>query len=144
VHKGSTQTNKCSREGSNTKEQRNRVCSGLAHHYPPDCVRCTRTVQSPTSHSRVSSGALRYNSSDCPVCHRTVQCTSGVTAIQRNSRLQRLTATLQCATESERTGQWTGAVRVAEPPKLFQLKCLSHASRAVTHLNRNNPSVPQI
>jgi hypothetical protein len=34
--------------------------------------------------------------------------------------------------------------RVAEPPELFQLKCLSHASGAVTHLNRNNPSVPQI
>jgi hypothetical protein len=33
---------------------------------------------------------------------------------------------------------------VAEPPELFQLKCLSHASRAATHLNRNNPSVPQI
>jgi hypothetical protein len=37
----------------------------------------------------------------------------------------------------------TGAT-VAEPPELFQLKCLSHASGAVTHLNRNNPSVPQI
>jgi hypothetical protein len=35
-------------------------------------------------------------------------------------------------------------VGVAEPPELFQLKCLSHASGAVTHLNRNNPSVPQI
>jgi hypothetical protein len=33
---------------------------------------------------------------------------------------------------------------VAETPELFQLKCLSHASGAVTHLNRNNPSVPQI
>jgi hypothetical protein len=33
---------------------------------------------------------------------------------------------------------------VAEPPELFQLKCLGHASGAVTHLNRNNPSVPQI
>jgi hypothetical protein len=33
---------------------------------------------------------------------------------------------------------------VAEPPELFQLKCLSHASRAITHLNRNNLSVPQI
>jgi hypothetical protein len=64
----------------------------------PDSVRCTRTVQSQTSHTRVSSGALRYNSSDCPVCHRTVRCTSGVTTIQRNSRLQGLTATLQCAT----------------------------------------------
>jgi hypothetical protein len=35
-------------------------------------------------------------------------------------------------------------ITVAEPPELFQLKCLSHASGAVTHLNRNNPSVPQI
>jgi hypothetical protein len=33
---------------------------------------------------------------------------------------------------------------VAEPPELFQLKCLSHALGVVTHLNRNNPSVPQI
>jgi hypothetical protein len=33
---------------------------------------------------------------------------------------------------------------VAEPPELFQLKCLSHALGAVTHLNRNNTSVPQI
>jgi hypothetical protein len=43
------------------------VCSGLAHR----TVRCTRTVQSPTSHSRVSSGALRYNSPDCPVWQRS-------------------------------------------------------------------------
>jgi hypothetical protein len=28
--------------------------------------------------------------------------------------------------------------------ELFQLKCLSHASRVVTHLNRNNPSAPEI
>jgi hypothetical protein len=33
---------------------------------------------------------------------------------------------------------------VAEPPELFQLKCLSHASGAATHLNRNNPLVTQI
>jgi hypothetical protein len=38
----------------------------------------------------------------------------------------------------------TRVVHVAEPPKLFQLKCLSHVSRAATHLNRNNPSVTQI
>jgi hypothetical protein len=36
------------------------------------------------------------------------------------------------------------AKTVAELPELFQLKCLSHASGAVTHLNRNNLSVPQI
>jgi hypothetical protein len=40
------------------------------------------------------------------------------------------------------TRNWTFCV--AEPPELFQLKCLSHASGAATHLNRNNPSVPQI
>jgi hypothetical protein len=33
---------------------------------------------------------------------------------------------------------------VAEPPELFQLKCPRHALEAATHLNRNNPSVPQI
>jgi hypothetical protein len=33
---------------------------------------------------------------------------------------------------------------VAEPPELFHLKCPSHALEAATHLNRNNPSVPQI
>jgi hypothetical protein len=33
---------------------------------------------------------------------------------------------------------------VAEPPELFQLKCLSHALEAATQLNQNNPSVPQI
>jgi hypothetical protein len=46
-------------------------------------------------------------------------------------------ATEQLTKASARAG-------VAEPPELFQLKCLSHASGAVTHLNRNNPSVPQI
>jgi hypothetical protein len=33
---------------------------------------------------------------------------------------------------------------VAEPPELFQLKCLSPALEARPHLNRNKPSVPQI
>jgi hypothetical protein len=33
---------------------------------------------------------------------------------------------------------------VAELPELFQLKCPSHALKAATHLNRNNPLVPQI
>jgi hypothetical protein len=41
--------------------------SGVA----PNSVRCTRTVQRPTSHSRVSPGALRYNSPDCPVWQRS-------------------------------------------------------------------------
>jgi hypothetical protein len=36
----------------------------------PDSVRCTRTVQSQTSHSRVFASALLYNSPDCPVHQR--------------------------------------------------------------------------
>jgi hypothetical protein len=33
---------------------------------------------------------------------------------------------------------------VAEPPKLFQLKCLSPTLKARPHLNRNKTPVPQI
>jgi hypothetical protein len=33
---------------------------------------------------------------------------------------------------------------VAEPPELFQLKCLSPTLEARPHLNRNNTSVPRI
>jgi hypothetical protein len=33
---------------------------------------------------------------------------------------------------------------VAEPPELFQLKCLSPTLEARPHLNRNKTSVPQI
>jgi hypothetical protein len=36
------------------------------------------------------------------------------------------------------------ASSVAEPLDLFQLKCLSYALEAATHLNRNNSSGPQI
>jgi hypothetical protein len=35
-------------------------------------------------------------------------------------------------------------ITVAEPPELFQLKCLSPALEARPHLNRNKPSVPRI
>jgi hypothetical protein len=37
-----------------------------------------------------------------------------------------------------------GARGVAEPPELFQLKCLSPALEARPHLNGNNTSVPRI
>jgi hypothetical protein len=39
---------------------------------PPDSVRCTRTVQGPSSHSRVFASALYYNSSDCSVSQRAM------------------------------------------------------------------------
>jgi septal ring factor EnvC (AmiA/AmiB activator) len=36
------------------------------------------------------------------------------------------------------------AENVAEPPELFQLKCLSSTLKARPHLNGNNTSVPRI
>jgi hypothetical protein len=70
------------------------VCCGLAHR----TVRCTRTVQEPSSHSRKNTGMHRYNSSDCPVCHRTIRWASGVTA----TCAQRSTLTaLQCRGRSQ-------------------------------------------
>jgi hypothetical protein len=38
---------------------------------------------------------------------------------------------------------WVAAA-VAEPPELFQLKCLSPTLKARPHLNRNKTSVPRI
>jgi hypothetical protein len=49
-----------------------------------------------------------------------------------------------CAGPRRVVGKAELAGVVAEPPELFQLKCPSHALKAATHLNRNNPSVPQI
>jgi hypothetical protein len=69
----------------------------------PDSVRCTRVVRLQTLHLWVSDALLCYNSPDYPVCHRTVRCTSGATASQRNGRLQRSPATLQCADSSRRS-----------------------------------------
>jgi hypothetical protein len=61
---------------------------------PPDSVRCTRTVQEPSSHSRENAGALHYNSPDWPVCHWTVRCASGATA---NSRQRSTLTDEQCS-----------------------------------------------
>jgi hypothetical protein len=47
-----------------------------------------------------------------------------------------------CQRRSE-SGAWLTS-DVAEPPELFQLKCLSPALEARPHLNRNNTSVPRI
>jgi hypothetical protein len=63
---------------------------------PPDSVRCTRTIQSPTSDNRVSSGALRYNSLDCPVPQRSND-------YQRNGRLQQCPC--QCYSARQKSEQ---------------------------------------
>jgi hypothetical protein len=94
------------------------VNPSLAHR----TVRCAigqcpvpRAIRLQTCDLRVSEEPLRYNSPDCPVCHRTIRCTSGATARQHNSCLQRE----QCADSSRRsqssrqrrTGQCTVHVR---------------------------------
>jgi hypothetical protein len=102
VHKCSTQINKRSKLGFKRKEQkkpkRTLVWRTGLSGVPPDSVRCTRGCTLQTRLLRVSQDTLRYNSPDCPVCHRTVRCTSGVTAIQCNGRLQKRE---QCAQKSE-------------------------------------------
>jgi hypothetical protein len=54
------------------------------------------------------------------------------------------TADLHMSEPSARERGPSGPATMAEPPELFQLKCLSPALEARPHLNRNNPSVPQI
>jgi hypothetical protein len=79
VHKGSTQTNRRLKIGFNTKEQRNQECPGLAH----------RTVFGAPGLYNVQLPTLGFLRARSAIIHRTVWCTSGVTAIQRNGRLQK-------------------------------------------------------
>jgi FAD synthase len=105
------------RIGFKFKGARNRVCSGLAYR----TVRCTRTVQSPNTHSRVSQSALRS-----AIIHRTVRCATKLSGAPAEQRLfgntvdcKSVDAELQCANSAcrsqcsrqRRTGQWTVPVR---------------------------------
>jgi hypothetical protein len=65
---------------SNTKEQWNRVCSGLAH----------RTVSDAPVPYRVQIDTLGFLQARSTIIHRTVRCTSGATSTSRNGRLQKL------------------------------------------------------
>jgi hypothetical protein len=68
VHKGSTQTNKKIEDRVQIQKSKK---PSVPWSRAPDSFRCTRTVQSQTSHSRVFASALRYNSPDCPVHWRS-------------------------------------------------------------------------
>jgi hypothetical protein len=85
VHKGSTQTNKRLKIGFKYKgAKKPRVPWSGA----PDCPVCHRTVSGapgPYSLKLATLGFLRARSA---IIHWTVRCDSGVTAIQRNGRLQ--------------------------------------------------------
>jgi hypothetical protein len=116
------------KKGFKYKGARNRVCPSLAHR----TVRCTRTVQSQTSHCRVFASALGYNSPNYLVCHRTVRCTSGVTAIQRNGRLQwtpcNATVREQCAQKSEQSSEAYRTVNSACPVRHRTVRCTRRQS----------------
>jgi hypothetical protein len=61
----------------------------------------------------------------------------------RNFRIKEKAKTTQDALSLGLFGPVSPA-RVAEPPELFQLKCLSLTLKARPHLNRNKTSVPRI
>jgi hypothetical protein len=100
--KGSTQTNKSPRKGSNKRAKDNPKAAlvwrtGLSG-VPPDSVRCTREPNS----KLVTFWNLGGRSA---IIHRTIRCStglsgapSGVTAPSANGRLQRYSETLQYAT----------------------------------------------
>jgi ribosomal protein L40E len=110
--KGSTQTNKSPRKGSNTKNKRQPKGSpGLAHR----TVRCA-TGQCPvhqgtqlrTCHLREFWEPLHYNSPDCPVCQRsngyqgpTVVCRGTVKCYSARLRTQKSEQTPEGAAASE-------------------------------------------
>jgi hypothetical protein len=100
--KGSTQTNKSPRKGSNKRAKDNQKAAlvwrtGLSG-VPPDSVRCTREFH----FELVTFGNSGGRSA---IIHRTVRCStrlfgapSEATAPSANGHLQRYSETLQCAT----------------------------------------------
>jgi hypothetical protein len=115
VHKSSTQTNKCSREGQKQRSKETECAlvwrTGLSG-VPPNIVWCTRSVQGWTSHSLVSPGALRYNSPDCPVWQRSNgYFAQRSTAKERWSDEQWGTVRRVRAAGQKRTEHWTVLVR---------------------------------
>ena len=65
-------------------------------------------------------------------------------AIDQSKFRESMTFSSLCNLQNLFSSKGLVKISVAEPPELFQLKCLSHALEAATDLNRNNPSVPQI
>jgi hypothetical protein len=119
VHKGSTQTNKRLKKGFKNKgAKKPRVPWSCA----PDCPVCHRTVfgaPGPYSLKLATLGFLRARSA---IIHQTVRCDSGVTAIQRNGRLQRTPANAtvreQCTQKSEQSSEAHRTVNSACPVPL--------------------------
>jgi hypothetical protein len=112
--KGSTQTNKSPRKGSNKKSKRQSKAAlvwrtGLSG-APPDSVRCTREINSELA-------TFGNSGSHSAIIHRTVRCAkrSNGCLRQRSSAMATVNSA-DCARRVRagvrwRTGQWTGPVR---------------------------------
>jgi hypothetical protein len=134
VHKGSSKPIKILSWGSKRKEQKKPNSAlvwrtGLSG-APPDSVWCTRTIQLRTLQLRVSSASLRYNSPDCLVA-----------ASQRNGRLQRSPATLQCA-DSSRKSQSRRQKAHLTVNSAYLVRHRTVRCHQKTKLQRSNPLEP--
>jgi hypothetical protein len=98
VHKGSTQTNKYSSQGSNSKKQKEPsvLWSGA-----PNCTVCHRTVSGAPGPYRVQAATLGFSQACSAIIHRTVRWASGQRLIARNGRLQKNLTHEQCSGRSQ-------------------------------------------
>jgi hypothetical protein len=106
VHKGSAQTNK--KIEDRVQIQRSKKPS-VPWSGASDCPVCHQTVSGAPGPYNPKPATLGFSPARSAIIHRTVQCTSGVTAIQRNGRLQRTpcnaTVREQCAQKSEQSSE---------------------------------------
>jgi hypothetical protein len=99
VQKGSTQTNKYSSLGPNSKEQKK---PSVLWSGEPDCPVCHRTLSGAPGPYRVELATLGFQQAHSAIIHRTVRCASGATANSRNGRLQKPLTKEQCAQSQSR------------------------------------------
>jgi hypothetical protein len=86
VHKGSTQTNKTLKKGFKFKRSKK---PSVPWSGAPDCPMCHRKVSGAPGPYQSELATLGFLRTCSAIIHRTVRCTSGVTTIQRNGRLQK-------------------------------------------------------
>jgi hypothetical protein len=101
--KGSTQTNKSPRKGSNKKSKRQPKGSpGLAHR----TVRCTREPNSKLA-------TFENSGSRSAIIHQTVRCSTGLSDVPAEQRLLHANGRLQRNSESEQCAPVRAEVRAA-------------------------------
>jgi hypothetical protein len=99
---------------------------------PPDCVRCTREINSELLSFGFLEKPLRYNSPDYPVWHRTVRCASGATATA-----QRSTPTETCKSATMRGKCAQSQSKRQKAHRTVNSTC---PVTSLTELQRSNPN----